>query len=180
MNSGDGEQKKKKEEERGRGKQTGWLLWRCCWWRWQRFLLCLFAFLLLPVYVLPLLCFFFYFCRWWCCGGRGWWRCGGCSSSLLCFFFLFVLFGFSPLFFLSIRLCFFSFFSVTQRILPLPSSSLSPGIYKEEKRERGLLPLSSRGTGVGRPGWPLCNSLRAARGACPLCFSPHGRPWVRA
>jgi len=102
------------------------------------------------------------------------------SSVSPCFFFLFVLFGFSPLFFLSIRLCFFFFFSVTQRILPLPNSSLSPGIYKEEKGERGLLPLSSCGTGVGWPGRPLCSRLRAARGACPLCFSPRGRPWVRA
>ena len=78
--------KRRRRRKRGVGEnKPGDFSWRCCWWRWQRFLLCLFAFLLLPVYVLPLLCFFFYFCRWWCCGGRGWWRCGGCSSSLLCF-----------------------------------------------------------------------------------------------
>jgi hypothetical protein len=66
------------------------------------------------------------------------------SSVSPCFFFLFVLFGFSPLFFLSIRLCFFFFFSVTQRILPLPISSLSPGIYKEEKKgERATTPVQS-------------------------------------
>ena len=90
-----------------------------------------------------------------------------CSVSLLCSFSLFAY-------------VFFSFSRSLKEFSPFPSH-LSPLVFtRRKKREKGLLPLSSRGTGVGWPGRPLCNSLRAARGACPLCFSPHGRPWVRA
>jgi hypothetical protein len=46
----------------------------------------------------------------------------------------------------------------------------------KKHRERGLLPLSSNGTGVGWPGRPLCSRPRTAWGARPLCFSPRGRP----
>jgi hypothetical protein len=58
--------------------------------------------------------------------------------------------------------------------------SLFPCIYRQIHEERGLLPLSSHGTGVGWSGRPLCSRPRTVRGARPLCFSPRGRPRVSA
>jgi hypothetical protein len=57
-------------------------------------------------------------------------------------------------------------------LLPF-SSALSSFVFIGKKHgERGLLPLSSHGTGVGWLGHLLCSRPRTARGARPLCFSP--------
>jgi len=65
------------------------------------------------------------------------------SSVSPCFFFLFVLFGFSPLFFLSIRLCFFSFFRSLKEFSPFPAH-LSPLVFTRRKRgERATTPVQS-------------------------------------
>jgi len=68
------------------------------------------------------------------------------SLPYLCsplFFFPFISFLFQSRLLLSIMsLCFF-FFSPTSYV------SLCPDIYKDEKGEKGLLPLSSKWTGVG-------------------------------
>jgi hypothetical protein len=110
------------------------------------------------------------------------------SSSLLflcspLFFFLFVslLFQvFTIIFFcnlpssLSVSLSLFFplfFFLFWFFFLPPFSSALSSPVFIGEKwGEKGLLPLSSHGTGVEWSGRPLGSHLRAACGACPLCF----------
>ena len=91
------------------------------------------------------------------------------SFGSLCFFS-----QTSP-YFLSVFCFCFPFFSLFfPSIYPL-CSSLSPGIYKEEKKERELLPLSSHGTGVRWLGdhWAAASGLPA--GLVPSIFSSNGR-----
>jgi len=70
--------------------------------------------------------------------------------SSLVFFFL-SLFSFS-----SLSRFFFLFFLSSSS----SSCSLFPCIYRQIHGERGLLPLPSRGAGVGWPGRPLCSHPR--------------------
>jgi len=74
---------------------------------------------------------------------------------------------------------YFSFFLFFSSSSPL-YSSLSPVIYKKEKRERELLPLSNHGTGVRWPDghWAAASGLLA--GLVPSVFSSNGRwrAWV--
>jgi hypothetical protein len=156
------QRRRRKKEERGEGTDLQWLLWRLTvvlvlvvvvpdgaavvsffFFPMQRhrplfFLLpvCFSLFLSFSIHILRSLFFFFW---------------SLVSLSIL-----------SPLFFL-VSLCsvrflssflslylplFFILFSVSDPSPPT-FSSLSPSIYKEEKGERGLLPMSSHGTGVG-------------------------------
>ena len=92
-----------------------------------------------------------------------------CFSSLI--FFLLLCF-----FFLSLSVFFLFFFFLLLFLLPSSSTLSSPVLIGKKHRERGLLPLSSNGTGVGWPGRPLCSRPRTAWGARPLCFSPRDRP----
>ena len=139
--------------------------------------------------------------RWRCCFSssspcRGANPCVFSSSFSFCFpscysrLFIFVLllssfslflcfFSFFPPLFFSLSVFFFSIF-LFLLCCSLFFCSLFPCIYRQIHRERGLLPLSSHGTGVGWLGWLLCNCPRTARGARPFCFSPRGRPRVRA
>ena len=91
----------------------------------------------------------------------------------------------APLFFLSIPLCFFLFFFFVFLLfflcfffpflmlpyqLSLPFLALSSPVFiGKYMGERGLLPLSSHGTGVGWPGRPLYSRPRTAQGVRPLC-----------
>jgi len=139
-------------------------------------------------------------------GGGGWearWRPLQCffffgvktlvpASSPSFFFFLFSLSRFCPFYLYASHLLFFffssvfsfflslfsfySFFFLLLFLLPSSSALSSPVLIGKKHRERGLLPLSSNGTGVGWPGRPLCSRPRTAWGARPLCFSPRGRP----
>ena len=84
----------------------------------------------------------------------------------------------------SLSLFFSSLFSLYSFVfLSFCSSSAAPfssALSSPVHEERGLLPLSSHGTGVGWSGRPLCSRPRTVRGARPLCFSPRGRPRVSA
>jgi hypothetical protein len=88
-----------------------------------------------------------------------------CSSLLslyssLFFFFVFLLFF----------LCFFFPFLMLPYQLSLPFLALSSPVFiGKYMGERGLLPLSSHGTGVGWPGRPLYSRPRTAQGVRPLC-----------
>jgi len=103
-----------------------------------------------------------------------------CSSLLSLyfslFFFVFFLFSFSS------SSVFFPFLMLPCQ-LSLPFLALSSPVFiGKYMGERGLLPLSSHGTGVGWPGRPLYSRPRTAQGVRPLCvfFSPpRGRPRVR-
>jgi len=101
-------------------------------------------------------------------------------SLFLCFsIFLFLLccsLFCCPLFSSLLSLYSFVFLSFCSSSAAPFSSALSSPVHEE----RGLLPLSSHGTGVGWSGRPLCSRPRTARGARPLYFSPRGRPRVRA
>ena len=129
-----------------------------------------------------------------CGGGDGGWRCCFSSSSpcrgvnpcvfSFSFSFCFPSLG-SRLSIFVLLLSSFSLFLCFSIFLFLPCCSLFfcplfPCIYRQIHEERGLLPLSSHGTGVGWSGRPLCSRPRTARGARPLYFSPRGRLRVRA
>jgi len=90
-------------------------------------------------------------------------------------------FFFSPVFsFFHSLFSLSSFFLLLLLLLSSSSALSSPVFIGKKHRERGLLPLSSHGTGVEWTGQPLCSRPRTAWGARPFCFSPRGRPWVRA
>jgi hypothetical protein len=82
-------------------------------------------------------------------------------SFVLPYFFLFLFYFFAlfPLFFISLSLSFFL---------------SSHGIYKGEREQRELLPLSSHGAGVGWLGRSLRSCPRAVCGTFPLCLFYHG------
>ena len=108
--------------------------------RWFFFLsLCFLYF-----FLLPLLCFFFYFLWWWyCC----WWLLK--VAALLPTTNREISKKREVLF-----LCFRPVVFLPRQLKPFSPSiwSLSPAIYKVEKRERWPLPMSNHGIGVGWPG----------------------------
>jgi hypothetical protein len=65
-------------------------------------------------------------------------------------------------------------------LLPSSSALSSPVFIGKKHGERGLLPLSNHGTGVGCTGRPSCSRPKTPWGVRPFCFSPRGRPRVRA
>jgi len=105
-------------------------------------------------------------------------------SFLSLLFFLFFYVFFSPFSFLCsplllfVCLLFFALFLPFFISLSLCFCLLSPGIYKGEREETKLLPMSNHGTRVRWLGQSLCSRPRITRRACPLCLFHHGRrPW---
>jgi len=81
----------------------------------------------------------------------------------LSMFFSFLLSLFLPYFF-SLSFFFLSLFSLSS---PISSTLSSPVFIGKKQGERGLLPLSSRGTGIG---WPRQPPQGCPRGSSPLFF----------
>jgi len=82
----------------------------------------------------------------------------------LSMFFSFLLSLFLPYFF---SLSFFFFLSLFSLSSPISSTLSSPVFIGKKQGERGLLPLSSRGTGIG---WPRQPPQGCPRGSSPLFF----------
>jgi len=87
------------------------------------------------------------------------------SFSSFLSLYSFVFFSFSPLFFF-----FLFFFSSSPPLLLFCSLFLY--IYRQKHGERSLLPLSSHGTGVGRPGQQLCSCPGLPKRHVPSIFHP--------
>ena len=103
--------------------------------------------------------------------------CLSCSFFFSMFFLFLFLSLFLPLF-SPISFCFSSvFFALFPPFFISLSRSFflsSHGIYKGEREQRELLPLSSHGAGVGWLGRSLRSCPRAVCGTFPLCLFHHG------
>ena len=90
------------------------------------------------------------------------------SSLLSIYVLLLSSFSFSPLFFfLSLSFFFCPFFALFSLSSPISSTLSSPVFIGKKQGERGLLPLSSRGIGIG---WPRQPPQGCPRGSSPLFF----------